>query len=154
MLIVNGIADGLIDARDRGFAYGDGVFRTLPMRDGRISHWQRHYQKLAADCAALRLVCPRQDVLEADIALIRSRQHVGVIRTTVTRGPGERGYASIQGDGGEVKGLEVGAKLAVSDFMPDLGFFSNFGVDTNYFQGSRKSHFPSKSSLKFFDFLG
>jgi TonB-dependent receptor len=38
----------------------------------------------------------------------------------------------IQGDGGEVKGLEVGAKIAFSDVIPNAGFFSNFGVDTNY----------------------
>ncbi|OZA77248.1 MAG: TonB-dependent receptor [Caulobacter sp. 39-67-4] len=38
----------------------------------------------------------------------------------------------IQGDGGEVEGLEVGAKLAMSDIMPDAGLLSNFGVDSNY----------------------
>lgn len=92
MLIVNGIADGLIDPRDRGFTYGDGVFRTLPMRDGAVPHWQHHYRKLAADCAALHLACPPQDVLEADIAQIRARQRDGVIRITVTRGVAERGY--------------------------------------------------------------
>jgi outer membrane receptor protein involved in Fe transport len=38
----------------------------------------------------------------------------------------------IQGDGGSVKGVEVGAKLAFSDIIPDMGLLSNFGVDTNY----------------------
>jgi TonB-dependent receptor len=37
----------------------------------------------------------------------------------------------IQGDGGSVKGLEAGTKLAFSDLLPDGGFFSNFGVDAN-----------------------
>lgn len=37
----------------------------------------------------------------------------------------------IQGDGGSVKGLEVGTKLAFSDLLTDGGFFSNFGVDAN-----------------------
>jgi TonB-dependent receptor len=37
----------------------------------------------------------------------------------------------IQGDGGSVKGLEVGAKLAFNDLLTDGGFFSNFGVDAN-----------------------
>ncbi|WP_184721811.1 TonB-dependent receptor [Caulobacter sp.] len=63
----------------------------------------------------------------------------GVIRRTVNV------TLPIQGDGGEVKGLEVGAKLAVSDFMPDAGFLSNFGVDTNY------TYSPSKESRLGFD---
>ena len=92
MLIVNGIAEGSIDANDRGFTYGDGVFRTFLLRDGHIPHWPRHYRKLAADCTALNLACPRQDELEADIAQIRARQRDGVVRITVTRGVAERGY--------------------------------------------------------------
>jgi len=38
----------------------------------------------------------------------------------------------IQGDAGSVKGVEVGAKIAFSDVIPEAGFFSNFGIDTNY----------------------
>jgi len=36
----------------------------------------------------------------------------------------------IQGKGGTIEGLEIGTKLAFSDFTD--GFFGNFGVDTNY----------------------
>lgn len=39
--------------------------------------------------------------------------------------------AQVQGDGGSLQGLEVGAKLAMSDFT-DAPFFSNLGLDTNY----------------------
>ncbi|MDI1363666.1 MAG: TonB-dependent receptor [bacterium] len=38
----------------------------------------------------------------------------------------------IQGDGGSVKGVELGTKLAFSDLLTGGGFFSNFGVDANY----------------------
>jgi len=38
----------------------------------------------------------------------------------------------LQGDGGEVEGLEIGAKLAMSDILPDAGLLSNFGLDSNY----------------------
>ena len=93
MLIVNGIEGGPIDARDRGFTYGDGVFRTFPMRGGRVAHWKRQYLKLAADCAALHLECPSQETLESDLAQIGARHPDGVIRITVTRGMGLRGYA-------------------------------------------------------------
>ncbi len=35
MMLVNGQPSDSIDARDRGLAYGDGVFRTLRMANGR-----------------------------------------------------------------------------------------------------------------------
>lgn len=41
-----------------------------------------------------------------------------------------RGDGPVVGKGGEVKGLEVGAKLALSDVTD--GFLSNFGVEANY----------------------
>lgn len=93
MLIVNGIEDGPVDARDRGFTYGDGVFRTFPMSGGRVPHWDRHFNKLARDCAALRLACPQRDQFEADLARISTRHPDGVIRITVTRGVTPRSYS-------------------------------------------------------------
>ena len=63
----------------------------------------------------------------------------GVIRRTVNVS------LPIQGDGGEVKGLEVGGKLAMSDILPDAGLLSNFGVDSNY------TYSPSKESRTGFD---
>ncbi|HVI98796.1 MAG TPA: TonB-dependent receptor [Sphingomonas sp.] len=50
----------------------------------------------------------------------------GVIRRTV---PYSR---PVQGEGGSLKGLEAGAKLAFSDLLPAGGFLSNFGIDANY----------------------
>lgn len=41
-----------------------------------------------------------------------------------------RGDGPVVGKGGEVKGLELGAKLALSDLTD--GFLSNFGVEANY----------------------
>ena len=52
MNLINGIAGAAISVRDRGLAYGDGVFRTFPVRQGKPVWWQRQYAKLAQDCAA------------------------------------------------------------------------------------------------------
>ncbi len=50
----------------------------------------------------------------------------GVVRRTVnfTR--------PIQGEGGSLKGVEVGAKVAFSDLFQDAGLLRNFGIDANY----------------------
>lgn len=50
----------------------------------------------------------------------------GVIRRTV---PFTR---PIQGKGGKIKGVEVGARMAFSDVLGSNSFIRNFGVDANY----------------------
>ncbi|AZS22408.1 MULTISPECIES: TonB-dependent receptor [unclassified Caulobacter] len=71
----------------------------------------------------------------------------GVIRRTVNVS------LPVQGDGGSVKGLEVGAKVAFSDVLPDMGVISNFGVDTNYtYSPSHESRLDlAGDEIPFFD---
>ena len=62
-VLVDGVACDRIAATDRGLAFGDGVFRTLAVRGGRPLNWARHYRRLAADCATLRLAVPAEELL-------------------------------------------------------------------------------------------
>ena len=94
MTLINGEIDGLLDLHDRGLAYGDGVFRTLRVANGKCQNWQRHYAKLEADCYALNITCPTQEVLRDDIALICAKETNCVLKIIITRGIGERGYAT------------------------------------------------------------
>jgi 4-amino-4-deoxychorismate lyase len=79
-------------AADRGFAYGDGVFRTLRLRGGRIAGWARHARKLVADCAAIGLAAPDGARIERDLADLGAAWPECVARITVTAGSGPRGY--------------------------------------------------------------
>lgn len=69
--------------------YGDGVFRTLLIKQGIPQCWQRHYQKLKHDCTVLGLNCPESESILDDF--------VGhsdcVAKIIITRGSGIRGYA-------------------------------------------------------------
>ena len=94
MNIVNGVASDVIGVRDRGLAYGDGVFRTFPMRRGRPVIWPRQYAKLAHDCRALAIDCPSVETLEHDLALIGRMTPDCVVKIVVTRGESARGYAA------------------------------------------------------------
>jgi 4-amino-4-deoxychorismate lyase len=98
MMLVNGHPTDLVDARDRGLAYGDGVFRTLRTQDGRPLWWRDHYAKLAADCAALMLTCPDETLLHAEICQVAEADG-GVVKVVLTRGAGARGYAPPPSDG-------------------------------------------------------
>lgn len=93
MILVNGERTDCIPADDRGFAYGDGVFRTAAMRRGRIPLWERHVAKLRADCSALEIPPPAGSLLQADLLAISASVPDCVVRITVTRGSGGRGYA-------------------------------------------------------------
>lgn len=92
MIVVNGEIAGTIPVLDRGLMYGDGVFRTMRVRDGKIETWQRQYNKLAADCSSLDILCPDRAALEREIAQAIAHEPDCVLKIIVSRGEGGRGY--------------------------------------------------------------
>lgn len=93
MILIAGRHEQTIHALDRGLAYGDGVFRTMRARAGRVSYWQRHYRKLVADCRSIDIVCPAEAVLVSDMQEILQAEPDCVLKIIITRGSGGRGYA-------------------------------------------------------------
>lgn len=96
--LVNGSFDQAVSALDRGLAYGDGVFRTIKMRNGLPLSWPFHYQKLVADCAAISIVCPSAELLVSDFQKLFEKELFiegleQVVKIIVTRGDSQRGYA-------------------------------------------------------------
>lgn len=96
MILVNGAAADSVAAIDRGLAYGDGVFRTLPVWRGRPQCWRLHYRKLANDCAALAIPCPPEEVLAAELGQLARESADFAAKIIITRGNGTRGYAPPQ----------------------------------------------------------
>lgn len=93
MILVDGLPADAVPVDDRGFTYGDGVFRTLAMRNGRAQWWPQQYAKLAADCGALHITPPAESDLRQDLQTIAGQSPDCALRITVTRGSGGRGYA-------------------------------------------------------------
>lgn len=96
--LVNGDFSLSISPLDRGFSYGDGVFRTMAMRNGMPENWPLHYQKLVADCAVIGIVCPSAELLISDLQLLFMQDATAtntaeVAKIIISRGEGERGYA-------------------------------------------------------------
>lgn len=92
-ILINGSFNGAISALDRGFTYGDGVFRTVKVVHGLPEHWPAHYQKLVKDCSAIGIVCPSADVFINDFEQLFSIEElVAVAKIIITRGEGARGY--------------------------------------------------------------
>jgi 4-amino-4-deoxychorismate lyase len=73
--------------------YGDGVFRTLLLHHGKLSHWHQHYAKLREDCRTIKLICPPASLLNDELASLIQHVQDGVVKIIVTRGESQRGYA-------------------------------------------------------------
>jgi 4-amino-4-deoxychorismate lyase len=94
MILINGAASSTLAVTDRGLTYGDGVFRTLMMRGGRPHAWDRHFRKLEHDCGALAIPCPTKAQMTRELAVLAAHKPDCAVKIVITRGPGQRGYAS------------------------------------------------------------
>ncbi len=90
--LVNGIAGAAIDPLDRGLQYGDGVFRTLRIENGQPRWLDEQLGKLAADAAALGIAAPAASIWRDDLEQLTGCLSAGVLRLSLTRGAGARGY--------------------------------------------------------------
>lgn len=89
---INGIAGAQLAATDRATHYGDGLFETLAVRDGRVEFLDAHLQRLSAGAQRLGIPMPDAELWRADIrALLVGRQQA-VLKLLLSRGSGGRGY--------------------------------------------------------------
>jgi 4-amino-4-deoxychorismate lyase len=95
-MLINGVPGDSISINDRGFMYGDGVFRTMLVKNGLVQSWPRHFNKLKQDCIALNLDCPEESILIDELAQLTKLQVDGVAKITITRGISTRGYTPPQ----------------------------------------------------------
>lgn len=90
--LINGAPCDTISVNDRGLLYGDGVFRTLLLKNGKVLQWHRHYQRLFKDCTTLKLTCPPESLLHTELENLVAGSQQGVIKVIITRGLSQRGY--------------------------------------------------------------
>lgn len=93
MMLINGQLRDSVSALDRGFSYGDGLFETIRFENGRAPLWPRHMQRFALGCERLHLPMPDPALLWQEAQQVSATLPRCVLRITLTRGAGERGYA-------------------------------------------------------------
>lgn len=92
--LVNGQNDTRVSALDRGLMYGDGLFETILFVAGHAPLWSRHMHRLSEGCERLGLPAPDNTLLLHETeAVIDGTPPRAVVRITITRGVGTRGYA-------------------------------------------------------------
>ena len=110
--LINGSNISGLDPFDRGLAFGDGVFRTFKIIDGKPLHWDYHFQKLSYDCKKLGIKLPNESLLLDDIKLLFTRKSgTFVAKWIITRGSSNRGYSI-------PKNIEPNRILLKNNFTP------------------------------------
>lgn len=92
MILINGTIQDSISTADRGLQYGDGLFETLPVINGRPLCLDRHIRRLSDSCHRLDIPLPDHKLLHDEIMQLSMDQSRAVIKLVVTRGQGKRGY--------------------------------------------------------------
>ncbi|MEW7978311.1 MAG: aminodeoxychorismate lyase [gamma proteobacterium symbiont of Phacoides pectinatus] len=95
-MLINGVPEERVSALDRGLLYGDGLFETLAVADGKPCLWRQHLERLRFGCERLRLAPPDPVLLDEEARREAEGHHRAVLKLTLTRGRGGRGYASEQ----------------------------------------------------------
>jgi 4-amino-4-deoxychorismate lyase len=82
----------VIHPSDRSFNYGDGIFTTVQVRQGKLLLWPLHLQRLQRASAQLGFGAIDWQQLQLQAASAVSRQEQ-VVKILISRGEGGRGYA-------------------------------------------------------------
>jgi len=92
-VLVDGAPAETLSVADRGLSYGDGLFETIRFVHGLAPLWARHMQRLRDGSRRLGIpACDAERCLREALAVSTGLEHA-VVRITLTRGMGERGYA-------------------------------------------------------------
>ena len=102
--LVDGEPAEVVPVSDRGFQYGDGVFETIRVVNGGIPLEALHLRRLQKSCDRLRLPLDRAELMQQVKSFIQGCAD-GVLKITVTRGSGGRGYNPAGAAGRTVLGL-------------------------------------------------
>ena len=89
-------ADAVVPLNDRGFLLGDGLFETVRVANGRPFRFAQHLERLArgADFLKIQLPFAPKEIQKFAAQLIeKNNLPEAVLRLTLTRGAGARGYS-------------------------------------------------------------
>jgi branched-chain amino acid aminotransferase len=89
-------ADAVIPVNDRGFLLGDGLFETIRVAGGKPFRMAQHLERMVRGADVLKIKMPftPKEVQSFATELIGKNDLAdSVLRVTLTRGPGARGYS-------------------------------------------------------------
>jgi 4-amino-4-deoxychorismate lyase len=94
MSLINGVEQNMLPVNDRAVQFGDGCFTTARIREGRVEWLSAHLNRLRANCQTLMIPFAEWETLEQEMAVLAANHAEGVLKVTITRGSGGRGYST------------------------------------------------------------
>jgi len=91
-MLIDGITTHVLPATDRGLAYGDGLFETIRLSQGKALFLDEHLERLSIGCKTLQL---HPDFGQIKLWLqqtLASAPPNAILKLILTRGSGGRGY--------------------------------------------------------------
>jgi len=85
----------LVSVLDRGFLYGDGLFESVRIVNAQPFRWEQHLQRFERGAAFLGIrlpISPQKLALSAYELIVRNKMPDSLLRLTLSRGVGPRGY--------------------------------------------------------------
>ena len=86
----------VVSVFDRGFLYGDGLFESILVHNGKPFRWAQHIERLQRGADFLKIKLPfAPDVLREFAGQLIAKNSIsdGLLRITLSRGVGLRGYS-------------------------------------------------------------
>ena len=94
--LLNGTTAETIDIDSRALQYGDGLFETIAVREGKVRLWDYHAARLRDGCERLGLICPDTEDCRARIEDLGEEN--AAAKLIVAARPRRRGYARVSGE--------------------------------------------------------
>ncbi|KAF1011797.1 MAG: Aminodeoxychorismate lyase [Pseudomonas fluorescens] len=88
---VDGQPAHCVPLKDRGLAYGDGLFETVAVKAGQPVLLERHLQRLAQGCTRLGMVVDHA-LIRRELLAYAAALGDGILKLILTRGDSLRGY--------------------------------------------------------------
>jgi 4-amino-4-deoxychorismate lyase len=121
---INGIQQTSIELTDRGLAYGDGLFTTAKIKNGKVVLLDRHIERLTVGCQQLRLAVPSSQYLMNQLSSVAKPFSQAVLKVMITAGSGGRGYSRIG-----LSGIDTNIIIMVSDYPEHYKRLAREGLD-------------------------
>ena len=86
----------VVSVFDRGFLYGDGIFETMRILNGKPFRWKQHWERFENGAAFLKIASPFSSEALRDFAnrlVLENQMPDSLLRLTLSRGIGIRGYS-------------------------------------------------------------
>lgn len=112
LILVNGKSVDTISVMDRGLAFGDGLFETIAVINGKLPLRDYHLSRLNDGCLRLKIPMPDTQTLLDEIKHVVRNDTRKTVKVILTRGEALRGYV--------VPAQQTPSRIVMASDWPEL----------------------------------